>query len=70
MIRVVNSVSLAAKWTMRPQVVRIRIGSISELGWLPAKITAPFAGTCSSPTTSTWRKKTRIASPSNQRSAR
>ena len=69
MIRVENSVSFAAKRTRRPQVVMIRIGSISELGWLPAKITGPRAGTCSRPTTSTWRKNTRMVRARNQRSA-
>lgn len=61
-MRPLNSESLAAKCTGRPHVVMMRIGSISELGWLPANSTGPRAGTCSSPTTSICRKNTRVAS--------
>jgi hypothetical protein len=70
MIRPRNSVSFAAKWTFRPHVVMIRIGSISEFGWFPANSTGPVRGTFSRPTTSTWRKNTRVTRPSSHVSIR
>src|SRR5947209_2085240 len=65
-----KSGDLARKETLRGAKQSRKAGSTSPFGWLRTKRQAPRRGTCSAPTTSMRRKKTRSAKRSTNVMAR